>query len=280
VRLVRIAPHFRAPGVCALPASALLAGVVLSSGCAAHRFVPPAGPGEPAPEFAQQFEEATKACREVRTLTADASLSGRVAGQRVRGHLQLGLADPNALRLEAVAPFGAPVFILAARDGNGTLLLPRDRAVLRDTPADAIIEAIAGIKLTPDELRAVATGCVSPAPTATGGRRYPGDVTAITLKDQATAFVRAVNGASRIISAQRPGLIVEYEDFANGLPRKIRLSRDDSPQADLSLTLSQVELNTSLAPSAFTVDVPADARPITLDELRKNGPLGRDRPSP
>jgi hypothetical protein len=258
--------------------------LLLASGCAAHRFVPPTGPGEPAPEFAQQFEDATKSCRDVRSLTADAALSGRVAGQRVRAKLQIGLADPNALRLEAIAPFGAPLFILAAQNGSGTLLLPRDHSVLRDTPANAIIDALAGIKLTPDELRAVATGCVSPAPTATGGRRYPGDLTVITLKDEAVAFVRTVNGAPRIISARRPGLIVEYEEFANGLPRRISLRSEASTassnpggaaRAELSLTLSQIELNPSLGPQAFTIDVPADTHPITLDELRKNGPLGR-----
>jgi hypothetical protein len=44
--------------------------------------------------------------------------------------------------------------------------------------------------------------------------------------------------------------------------------------AELSLTLSQIELNTTLGPRAFMVDVPSDARPITLEELRKSGPLG------
>jgi outer membrane lipoprotein-sorting protein len=245
-------------------------------GCAAHRFTPPTGPGEPAPEFAQQFEDATKACRDVRSLTADASLSGKVAGQRVRGKLQIGLADPNALRLEAIAPFGAPMFILAAQNGSGTLLMPRDKTVLRETPADAIIDAIAGIKLSPDELRAVATGCVSPAPAASGGRRYAGDVTAIELKDQSIAYLKTEQGQPRIVSAKRPGLVVEYQEYANGLPRRIAL-RSDAPESasELLLTLSQIELNTQLGPQAFVVDVPQDAKPITLEDLRKSGPLGR-----
>ena len=210
----------------------------------------------------------------MRSLTADAALTGKVSGQRVRGRLQIGLADPNALRLEAVAPFGAPMFILAAQKGSGTLLMPRDKTVLRDTPADAIIDAIAGIKLSPDELRAVATGCVSPAPSAMGGRRYPGEVTAIELKDHATAYLRNEKGTVRIVSARRPGLIVEYQEYANNLPRRIVL-RNDNDAAELQLTLSQIELNTTLGPQAFTVDVPADAKSITLDELRRNGPLGR-----
>jgi hypothetical protein len=114
------------------------------------------------------------------------------------------------------------------------------------------------------------------------------------LKDEAVAFVRTVNGAPRIVSARRPGLIVEYDEFANGLPHKISLRSEASPagsaaastsvsasgnkgaaRAELTLTLSQIELNTSLSPQAFTIEVPADTHPITLDELRKNGPLGR-----
>jgi hypothetical protein len=257
--------------------ASVLCGVCLLviSGCAAHRFVPPIGPGEPAPEFAQEFEDATKSCRDLRSLTADVALTGRVSGQRVRAKLLIGLADPNALRLEAVAPFGAPMFVLAAHNGTGTLLLPRDKTVLRETPADAIVDALAGFKLTPDELRAVATGCVSPAPSPTGGRRYPGGLTAITLKDQADAYVRTVDGAVRIVSARRPGLIVEYGQFVNGLPHKITLRSEASEGTELSLTLSQIELNPTLGPQAFVVEVPADARTITLDELRKTGPLAR-----
>jgi outer membrane lipoprotein-sorting protein len=253
------------PGVCLL----------LASACATHRFVPPTGPGAPAPEFASQFEQATKACRDIRGLTADASLSGRVGGQKVRANLVIGLADPNAVRLEAVAPFGAPLFVLAAQNGSGTLLLPRDKTVVRDTPADAIIEAIAGIKLTPDELRAVATGCVSPAASATGGSRYPGELTAITLKDGAIAYVRPVRGIAQIVSAKREGLIVEYEQFANGLPHRISLRAEAAGGSELALTLSQIELNPKLGPQAFAIDVPPETRAITLDDLRKSGPFGR-----
>ncbi len=70
-----------------------------------------------------------------------------------------------------------------------------------------------------------------------------------------------------------PGLFVEYGKPMNGLPRLIRLRSD--PRADLTLDLSQLDLNVPLEPAAFKVDVPADARPLTLDELRKNGPFGR-----
>jgi len=279
-------------------------------GCAARRgFVPPAGAGTPLPEFAQQFEEATKACRGVRTLTAEAALSGRVAGQRVRGRLHIGLAEPNALRIEAIAPFGPPAFILAAFEGEGVLLLPRDNAAVPKAPASALIDALAGLSLSPDDLRAVTTGCVAPAASATGGQRYPRELMAIALQGESTAYISARAGVPQIVAARRPGLTVEYADFANGLPRRIHLRSDGqasapsesapapaavagtpaagragastaatgaaAPRADLTLVLTQVELNVTLEPAAFEVDVPKDARPLTLEELRRSGPLGR-----
>jgi hypothetical protein len=268
-------------------AAAAAAGLSLI-GCAARGFVPPAGPGQPFPEFAQQFEEATKTCRGVRTLTAEGSLSGRVGGQRVRGRVHLGLAESNALRLEAVAPFGPPAFILAAQDGEGTLLLPRDNAAIRRAPADALIDALAGLTLSPDDLRAVATGCVAPAASPIGGQRFGNDLAAITLKGGAVVYVSTRAGVPQVLAARRSGLFVEYGDYVNGLPRRIRIRseappaaqatdgrRDDTARADLTLTLAEVDLNVQIDPAAFTIDVPPDARPLTLDELRRAGPLGK-----
>ena len=44
--------------------------------------------------------------------------------------------------------------------------------------------------------------------------------------------------------------------------------------ADITLRLSQVEINVPLADAVFEVDVPRDAAPLTLEELRRAGPLG------
>ena len=61
------------------------------------------------------------------------SLSGRAGGERVRGRILTGLESGGLVRLEAVAPFGAPFFILAGRSERATLVLPREHRVLKDT---------------------------------------------------------------------------------------------------------------------------------------------------
>src|SRR5262245_16599802 len=99
----------------------------------------PKVPGTAAPDGADALAAATAACRAIRTLTAEAGMSGSVGRDKVRGRLTLGVARPASARIEALAPFGAPVFIFAARDGSSTLLLPRDEKILEDR-ADAVLQ--------------------------------------------------------------------------------------------------------------------------------------------
>ena len=72
--------------------------------------------------------------RRASTLTAELRLSGRAGDEKLRGTLHAGFAAPASLRVEALAPFGQPFFILAGRDNRATLLLPREDRVLRDAP--------------------------------------------------------------------------------------------------------------------------------------------------
>ena len=89
------------------------------------------------------FTQATTRCIEVNTLTAEIAASGSVGGRRVRARLSAGITRPAAqgaamppgARLEAVAPFGPPLFIFVATGNDATLLLPRDNQVLEHGPA-------------------------------------------------------------------------------------------------------------------------------------------------
>jgi hypothetical protein len=54
----------------------------------------------------------------------------------------------------------------------------------------------------------------------------------------------------------------------------VRAVSGDRTTADLTLRLSDVETNVTLDPRTFEVDLPAHPIPMTLDELRRAGPLG------
>jgi len=150
------------------PAAAILL-LLTAAACAPGRPALPTGAGRPFADAPAALDAASAACRGVRTWTAELGLSGRSGRQKLRGRLIAGLA-PAALYLEAVAPFGRPIFQLAARDGRATLWLPRDDRILRDAAPADVVEALTGVALGPDALRALVSGCVAPAPAASGGR--------------------------------------------------------------------------------------------------------------
>ena len=88
---------------------ALLVIVLTLSACAAR--TPPRPVGAPAadPTAIDAFTKATAACRGFRSLTGELALSGRAAGERIRGRVIAGLESGGSVRLEGVAPFGPPV---------------------------------------------------------------------------------------------------------------------------------------------------------------------------
>jgi hypothetical protein len=185
-----------------------------------------------------------------------------------------GFERPASMRLEGVAPFGPPAFILAARGDTATLLLPRDSRVLRGARADAILGALTGIALAPADLQAILTGCVIAAPQPTGGRLHQNGWASIDLADGATLYLQRAGTAWEPRAARRTGWQIEYPEWQAGFPRSVRLRSDvQAVDVDLSAGVSQIETNVDLAASAWTVDVPADARSMTIEDLRQAGPL-------
>lgn len=217
------------------------------------------------------------ACTGVRTLTAEIGMSGRAGRQRLRGRVVAGFARPASMRLEGVAPFGAPAFILVASGGNATLLLPRDEPrVLRGPKPEDILGALTGVALGPADLQAILTGCVVPAPLATAARRHANGWASIDLAGGARLYLEPERGGWTVRAATRAGWQIEYPAWSGNFPQSVRLqSSQPDVSVDLTAALSQIETNKDLEDAAFTVNVPPGADPITLDELRDSGPLGR-----
>lgn len=210
----------------------------------------------------------------MRTLTLELSLSGQAGGRRLRGRAIAGFERPASMRLEGVAPFGPPGFILASRGDTATLLLPRDNRVLRGARAEDILGALTGVALAPADLQAILIGCVVAMPTATGGRLHQNGWASIDLAGGATLYLQRQGAEWQPRAARRQGWQIEYPEWQGGFPRAVRL-RSVGPEVDVDLTatVSQIEANIDLDPAAFAVNVAADAGALTIDELRDAGPL-------
>jgi hypothetical protein len=254
-----------------------------ATSCGAPLLKLPAGPGTPATDVSPALAEATRACRGVHTLTAEVAVSGSIAGRRIRGRMSAGVAVPASARLEALAPFGPPVFIFVAQRNDATLVLPREgRALEHGTPGQ-VLEALAGAPLDAADLEALLTGC--PASTASGEARQFGNAWFAVVMGSDEVYLHRDGAAPWYLAAvvRREGTRErwreEFRDHQAGLPRTVRVMSlekggADGAQFDLRLVLSQVEIDIPLDPAVFTVAVPAGARAIGLDELRKEGPLG------
>jgi len=254
-----------------------LALIVGSSACAPKLVQLPTGPGTPFPDSAAAYRQAITSCRELRTLVAVLAVSGRAAGQRLRASIDAGFEAPDKAMLEFPAP-GRPFFTFVANGTSSTLILPRDGRVLTGAPPADALEALTGIKLGPAELRSIVSGCGLGPIEPTEGRAYEGGRADATDGNR-TAYLERIEGGWRLTADRRGPFVVLYSDFRGGRPSTIRLTSIKDSQAargdDLTIRLSQVDIDQPIEPKAFTPEIPAGLTPITLEELRKAGPLGR-----
>jgi hypothetical protein len=268
----------RARAVCLLPFAFCLA--VTSCGVP-KPITLPADPGGPFPDFASVHPQISSACASVRTLRGELGLSGRAGDEGVRGRVHVGFERPSSMRLEGVAPFGPPVFILAGRGDSATLVLQREERILRDAPPEAILEALTGVSLGPADLLAAFTGCVLPAPRATAGRVHSGDLASIDIESsdqgqarRATLFLRRSGGRWQLYAARRDRWQIEYAYGTGMFPQSVRLvSLSPDVVVNMAAALSGIETNVDIDAAAFTVQEQKNLQPLTLQELRQAGPL-------
>ena len=252
---------------------------VLAVACGPTRLTLPTDAGTPLPDLQAVHAGVSRACRGVQTFTAELALSGHAGRTRLRGRVVAGFERPASMRLEGVAPFGPPAFILAARGGEATLLLPRDNRVVRGASPEDVLGALTGVALAPADLHAVLTGCVVPDPAPRAGRLHNNGWASIDLDGNATLYLTRVNGAWQPRAAKRGGWDVQYSMWQGDYPRGVVLRSMSGVDVELSATVSQLEANVPVDAAAFAVTVPQGTEPLTLAELREAGPL-RDAATP
>ena len=209
------------------------------------------------------------ACDVAPALTADLRLGGRVDGERIRGTLQVGVAA-DAIRLEGVPPFGAPIFLLAGRAEAATVLFVREAAYVRDAPVVALTEALVGVALAPDDLRRLLAGCGVEVPDITGGATF-GAWTRLDAANGTQLWVQTGEGGRPVVR------VVETADWrldyaareATAPLRGTLVASASGGRTSLSFEVVAPERLDVLPPAALELVIPPRARALTLADLRR-----------
>jgi hypothetical protein len=262
-----------------LPVFAVTAPLMAVSCAARTAFVPPMGPGGPAPDAASAWGAASALCRSTTTYRANLALTGQVGERRIRGlasaRLSTAVTAQGALGLEATVS-GQLLFRMAGHADSAVLLLREPDRVVSARP-DEILEALVGVRLGPERLLPIFGGCVAKdkamARAADHGR-YLEVVTPDTR-----VFLAHPAGGWQTRAGYFDDLAVDYRAYVDGVPREFSVvsTRADGPIVRLDLDVRDVVLNADVPEAAFRVVVPDGAARISLDELRETGPLV-DRP--
>lgn len=260
---------------------AVLAGaLVLSASCAPALFVPPSGPGIPAPDAAGLWESASRTCRATSSFLGSLRISGSVGGDRLPTTIVIDTgATSSALDLEAHAA-GRSVFRLVGTTDEATIYLDDGHRFAKASP-EALTEALVGVKLGPARWLALLTGCLVAPADFVSAERYGPELAVTTAGGR--VFLDPVDTGWRAVHGVFDGLIVTYEQFSAaassaaspGLPLTWRLTsapgRD--PSVALAVRVASGTAGASVPATAFRLTLPNDAVPMTLDELRESGPL-------
>jgi hypothetical protein len=253
----------------------LIVGLGASS-CATTLFVAPVGPGEPAPEASAAFANATASCRGVTSYKAQIRVSGRIGGERLPATINIATGvSPDGLLIEARGG-GRDVFRLGATGDKATLYLDDGRRYAVGRP-EALTEALIGVQIGIDRWRALLSGCGVTRATFVSGARYGTDLGATTPDGR--VFLSAIDGVWRATHVMFDDLVVTYRRFAGDRPVEWQLtsSPERDPAIALTVRVDDATVNGPISPDVFTIRLPADATPMTIDELRDSGPLRRKR---
>lgn len=235
--------------------------VLAASGCGAHLFVPPDGPGVPAPEASAVWARLTADCRSVDSLVAAMQVSGRgLPSLSITG----AVTRAGEVMLDARAA-GTQQFRLSGTASAAMIWLRDGNRVARG-PAAAIVEALVGARLGPDRLLAILSGCLATDLSVTQAARY-GDRLAIVTPDT-RVFLRETDNVWRVEAAEFDGVIAQYDAFDAGWPTAIVMRSAPGEPAEFRLTVRVTNWRQGLvAPAVFAPPVPAGAVEVGLEEL-------------
>jgi len=239
----------------------VVTGLLVTTGCGARLFVPPAGPGQPAPEAAAIWNDLTADCRGIESLVVGMRVSGPgVPSLSITG----AITSDGRLRLDARAA-GTTQFILFGSAADAAIWL-RDGNRVAHGAAEAIVETLVGVRLEPERLLAVLTGCMAKDLTVAEARRY-GDRLAVVTSDT-RAYLRHGEDGWVAEAALFDRVIVQYDAFDGGWPARILMRSAPGTAVEFRLSIAVSDRRAGpVAAEAFEPEIPADAVPVELEAL-------------
>ena len=244
--------------------------------CAPRPFQVPQDSGVRILDYEELLKEATQHCQRVKSLELLLAIKGKSGDSSIGGRVRAAIMKPSLLRLEGLAPYGSPSFVLISNRELAVLLLPRDRrAIVEATTAD-LLKSLTGLYLDQEDFLGLLTGCLVSEPKPKEARRYRGEMIGIELYDEARLYIQPSGEYPLIVAGILRDLSVQYTDYKRGLPRALRVQTASAEliQTDFRATLSQLNVNVDIRKEAFSTVVPDSFSLMTLDEFHKlNGPL-------
>jgi outer membrane lipoprotein-sorting protein len=174
---------------------------------------------------------------------------------------------PDQLRVELLGPFGSTRWSAVSDEKGITAYFPGRRQYVRENDVEDIVGRLLGIRLSPAEVMALVSGVglpLSGTTVAEGERR--GEMLTLRLGDGDELTVDASGQVTGVSSPRyRASYPTEWKRRRRQVPDRLRI---ESPSLEANIWAEDVDVNVSIDPEAFVMELPADAvrlRPAEID---------------
>ena len=255
----------------------MLGGLAASLGCAARAGRVPVAPLDEIAAF-RLLDETARRAAGVRRYQAVVSLRGEGERGRFSGRLLVvfarpsGGADPEAveaLRLELFAPVGGSRWTLIANPGEVRLVVPRERAFAEGEELEEFTGPLLGVSVGREAIAALLVGSGTPIGGSESLRSLPANGSAVLGNGAEIWWDDPAEGGQvrRFVApgyeARYPG---RYRRQGRQVPRRVEVA---SEATRATLTVEELEVNTSLHPDSFQVRTPPGYRRAEVRDLSR-----------
>ncbi len=241
-------------------------GVVVASCAKSPPALPPPVPLE-ASESEARLAELGHEAMAVRRYQGLVRIRGKGPEGGFDAKLVVLFERPGRLRVELLGPFGTTRWSAVSDDDGITAYFPGRRQYVREDDVEDVVERLMGVRLSPVEMMALLSGVGLPLDETSvveGQRR--GETVYLRLRDGGEL---TIDETGQITGASCPGYRVSYptdwKRRRRQVPDRLRI---ESPSLEANLSAEDVDVNVSIEPEAFVLELPADAvrlRPADID---------------